>query len=686
MNEIQSHMHALQQLLERYNTEYYLHDEPSVPDAEYDRLMNELRELEAANPQWLDVNSPTQRVGGVALTSFGSVHHEQPMLSLDNVFNVEDLAAFGRRVQERLFSNDAITFCCEPKLDGLAVSILYEQGELVRAATRGDGVTGEDITRNVRTIRVIPLRLSGDNIPARIEVRGEVFMPKAGFERWNEQALIRGDKVFANPRNAAAGSLRQLDPAITAQRPLAFYAYGIGVVDEVTELPDSHYVRMQYLKQFGLPVCDEIRQVVGVEGCQTYHDDILAKRDALPFEIDGVVFKVDAIAQQQMLGFVSRAPRWAVAHKFPAQEELTRLNDVEFQVGRTGAITPVARLEPVQVGGVTVSNATLHNADEIARLGVKIGDWVIVRRAGDVIPQIVNVVLDRRDASCRDIDFPEHCPVCDSQVERLPGEAVARCSGGLYCAAQRKEALKHFVSRRAMDIDGIGDKLIEQLVDHELVHTPADLFALTKAQLLGLERMGEKSADKLLNALQSARETTFARFLFALGIREIGETTAQTLAQHFSDLPALQDASVETLLKVSDVGEVMAKHIYYFFRQEHNLEVIQRLLAPVSEGGAGISWQPVARVAVDALPLNGKTLVLTGTLSQLNRDAAKQALQALGAKVAGSVSAKTDLVIAGEAAGSKLEKAQQLGVPVWGEDELVALLQDPAGAVLPVKE
>ncbi|WP_321407072.1 NAD-dependent DNA ligase LigA [Tolumonas auensis] len=685
MNEIQSRMHALQQLLERYNTEYYLHDEPSVPDAEYDRLMNELRELEAANPQWLDVNSPTQRVGGVALTSFGSVQHEQPMLSLDNVFNAEDLAAFGRRVQERLFSNDAITFCCEPKLDGLAVSILYEQGELVRAATRGDGVTGEDITRNVRTIRVIPLRLSGDNIPARIEVRGEVFMPKAGFERWNEQALMRGDKVFANPRNAAAGSLRQLDPAITAQRPLAFYAYAIGVVDEATELPDSHYARMQYLKQFGLPVCDEIRQVVGVEGCQIYHDDILAKRDALPFEIDGVVFKVDTIAQQQMLGFVSRAPRWAVAHKFPAQEELTRLNDVEFQVGRTGAITPVARLEPVQVGGVTVSNATLHNADEITRLGVKIGDWVVVRRAGDVIPQIVNVVLDRRDASCRDIDFPERCPVCDSQVERLPGEAVARCSGGLYCAAQRKEALKHFVSRRAMDIDGIGDKLIEQLVDHELVHTPADLFALTKAQLLGLERMGEKSADKLLNALQSARETTFARFLFALGIREIGETTAQTLAQHFSDLPALQDASVETLLKVSDVGEVMAKHIYYFFRQEHNLEVIQRLLAPISEGGAGISWQPVARVPVDALPLNGKTLVLTGTLSQLNRDAAKQALQALGAKVAGSVSAKTDLVIAGEAAGSKLEKAQQLGVPVWGEDELVALLQDPTGIILPVK-
>ncbi len=686
MNEIQSRMHALQQLLERYNTEYYLHDAPSVPDAEYDRLMRELRELELANPQWLDANSPTQRVGGAALTTFGSVQHEQPMLSLDNVFNAEDLAAFGRRVQERLFRNDAITFCCEPKLDGLAVSILYEQGELVRAATRGDGVTGEDITQNVRTIRVIPLRLSGEQIPARLEVRGEVFMPKAGFERWNELALARGDKVFANPRNAAAGSLRQLDPAITAQRPLAFYAYGIGVVDELTELPASHYERMQYLKQFGLPVCDEIRQVTGVEGCQAYHDAILAKRDALPFEIDGVVFKVDAIAQQQTLGFVSRAPRWAVAHKFPAQEELTRLNDVEFQVGRTGAITPVARLEPVQVGGVTVSNATLHNADEIERLAVKIGDWVIVRRAGDVIPQIVGVVLERRnEAECRDIHFPAQCPVCNSQVERLPGEAVARCSGGLYCAAQRKEALKHFVSRRAMDVDGLGDKLIEQLVDHELVHNPADLFALTKAQLLGLERMGEKSADKLLLALQTARQTTFARFLFALGIREIGETTAQTLAQHFSDLPALQEATIESLLKVADVGEVMAKHLYYFFRQEHNLEVIQRLVAPVSAGGAGVSWQPVEKVAVEALPLNGKTLVLTGTLSQLNRDAAKQALQALGAKVAGSVSAKTDLVIAGEAAGSKLDKAQQLGVPVWNEEQLVALLQDPTGVVLPVK-
>ncbi len=685
MNDIKTRIDALQGLIERYNIEYYVNDAPSVPDAEYDRLMRELRELEQAYPQYADSNSPTQRVGGAALATFSQVQHEQPMLSLDNVFNVEELNAFGRRVKERLFAQKESVFCCEPKLDGLAVSILYEHGELVRAATRGDGVTGEDITQNVRTIRVIPLRLKGDVIPARLEVRGEVFMPKAGFLRWNEQAEARGEKVFANPRNAAAGSLRQLDSAITAHRPLAFYAYGIGVVADATILPESHYERMLFLKQFGVPVTDEIRQVVGVQGCQTYHDSILSRRDELPFEIDGVVFKVDSIADQRTLGFVSRAPRWAVAHKFPAQEELTRLNDVEFQVGRTGAITPVARLEPVQVGGVTVSNATLHNADEIERLGVMVGDWVIVRRAGDVIPQIVGVVADRRTSECEPIEFPKICPVCESAVERLPGEAVARCSGGLYCPAQRKEALKHFVSRRAMDVDGLGDKLIEQLVDTGLVKTPVDLFLLDKDALLTLDRMGDKSADKLLNALSNARETTLSRFLFALGIREVGETTAQNLALHFGDLPALKDADVETLLKVADIGEVMAKHIYYFFRQAHNLEVIDGLIRVPEDGGAGIRWAPVEKKSDDALPLKGKTIVLTGTLSQMGRDAAKQALQALGAKVSGSVSAKTDLVIAGEAAGSKLEKAQQLGVPVWGEDELIALLQSPAQTVLPIK-
>lgn len=677
MNQIKNRIEELVALIERYNVEYYVNDSPSVPDAEYDRLMRELRDLELANSELADSNSPTQRVGGSALNAFSQVQHEQPMLSLDNVFNEEDLAAFGRRVKDRLAVTEEIAFCCEPKLDGLAVSILYENGLLVRAATRGDGVTGEDITQNVRTIRVIPLKLIGEDIPARIEVRGEVFMPKAGFERWNETALARGEKVFANPRNAAAGSLRQLDSTITAQRPLAFYAYGIGVVDENTELPTSHYQRMLFLKRLGLPVTDEIKQLDGVAGCQIYHDAILAKRNLLPFEIDGVVFKVDSIDYQQQLGFVSRAPRWAVAHKFPAQEEMTRLNDVEFQVGRTGAITPVARLEPVQVGGVTVSNATLHNADEIERLGVMVGDWVIIRRAGDVIPQIVGVVAEKRTTECTEISFPVTCPVCDSAVERLPGEAVARCSGGLYCPAQRKEALKHFVSRKAIDIDGLGDKLIEQLVDNHLVKTPVDLFLLQKEQLLTLERMGEKSADKLLNAINKARDTSLPRFLFALGIREVGETTALNLAKHFGDLEPLQSATVEALLKVEDIGDVMAKHIYYFFRQEHNLEVLQGLIRPVVDGGAGLEWQPIVKQDANDQPLAGKTIVLTGTLSQMGRDDAKQALIALGAKVAGSVSAKTSLVIAGDAAGSKLEKANQLGVPVWNEEQLMALLANP---------
>ena len=460
MHEIRQRMGELTALLARYEHEYYVLDNPSVPDSEYDRLLRELQQLEALHPEWRDPHSLTQRVGGAALSAFSSVVHEQPMLSLDNVFNAEELQAFYRRVQERLGSDSEIAFCCEPKLDGLAVSLLYLEGELVRAATRGDGSTGEEITHNVRTIRSIPLRLQGAEIPTRLEVRGEVFMPKSGFEQWNAKALASGDKPFANPRNAAAGSLRQLDPRITAQRPLAFYAYGIGVV-EGGELPESHHGRLLWLQQFGLPVSQEIRRVTGMAGCQAYHDAILARRDSLPFEIDGVVFKVDALAQQEQLGFVSRAPRWAVAHKFPAQEELTLLKDVEFQVGRTGAITPVARLEPVFVGGVTVSNATLHNADEIERLGIMIGDTVIVRRAGDVIPQIVGMVADRRDAeNCRPVQFPTACPVCGSAVERLPGEAVARCSGGLFCEAQRKEALKHFVSRRAMDIEGLGDKLI----------------------------------------------------------------------------------------------------------------------------------------------------------------------------------------------------------------------------------
>lgn len=677
MHEIRQRMGELTALLARYEHEYYVLDNPSVPDSEYDRLLRELQQLEALHPEWRDPHSLTQRVGGAALSAFSSVVHEQPMLSLDNVFNAEELQAFYRRVQERLGSDSEIAFCCEPKLDGLAVSLLYLEGELVRAATRGDGSTGEEITHNVRTIRSIPLRLQGAEIPTRLEVRGEVFMPKSGFEQWNAKALASGDKPFANPRNAAAGSLRQLDPRITAQRPLAFYAYGIGVV-EGGELPESHHGRLLWLQQFGLPVSQEIRRVTGMAGCQAYHDAILARRDSLPFEIDGVVFKVDALAQQEQLGFVSRAPRWAVAHKFPAQEELTLLKDVEFQVGRTGAITPVARLEPVFVGGVTVSNATLHNADEIERLGIMIGDTVIVRRAGDVIPQIVGMVAERRDAeNCRPVQFPTACPVCGSAVERLPGEAVARCSGGLFCEAQRKEALKHFVSRRAMDIEGLGDKLIEQLVDRKLVETPASLFLLDEKTLAGLERMGAKSAQKLLQAIEKARMTTFPRFLYALGIREVGESTALALAQHFGDLPSLMAASIEALQQVPDVGEVVAKHVYYFFRQPHNEEVLTALLRPQAERGAGIQWPALARAATTELPLHGKTLVLTGTLQQMSRDEAKAALQALGAKVAGSVSAKSSAVIAGEAAGSKLAKAEQLAIPVLSEADLLALLADP---------
>ncbi len=683
MNEIKQQMADLISRLARYEHEYYVLDAPSVPDSEYDRLLGELRRLEAENPSLIDIHSPTQRVGGSPSTEFTSVTHAQPMLSLDNVFNSEELLAFYTRIQDRLGLDTDIQFCCEPKLDGLAVSLLYEQGVLVRAATRGDGTTGEDITHNAKTIRSIPLQLQGNAWPDRLEVRGEVFMPKAGFLRWNAQAAERGDKVFANPRNAAAGSLRQLDPRITALRPLAFYAYGIGIAEPV-ELPASHYARLQWLKQLGIPVCGDVLLVEGISGCSEYHDAILKRRDALPFEIDGVVFKVDSLEQQLALGFVSRAPRWAVAHKFPAQEELTLVKEIEFQVGRTGAITPVARLEPVFVGGVTVSNATLHNADEMERLDIRIGDTVIVRRAGDVIPQVVGVVLERRDAeTCSPVVFPTSCPVCGSAVERLPGEAVARCSGGLFCAAQRKEALKHFASRRAMNIEGLGDKLIEQLVDRHLVETAADLFMLDEKTLADLERMGSKSAQKLLISLDKARVTTLPRFLFALGIREVGESTALALANHFVDLAALQGASVESLVQVPDVGDIVAKHVFYFFRQPHNLAVLECLRKARAEGGAGVQWPEVVRREALELPLQGKTLVLTGTLTQMGRDEAKAALLALGAKVAGSVSAKSSAVIAGEAAGSKLAKAEQLGVPVLDEAALLRLLQEPRQFVWP---
>jgi len=661
MDSIEQKLTELRTTLRHHEYLYHVMDAPEVPDAEYDRLMNELRALEADNPTLITPDSPTQRVGAAPLTAFTQIRHEVPMLSLDNVFDESSFLAFNKRVQDRLKSSDALTYCCELKLDGLAVSLLYENGLLVRAATRGDGTTGEDITSNIRTVRAIPLKLRGDDIPVRLEVRGEVFLPQAGFEKINEEARRTGGKVFANPRNAAAGSLRQLDPRITAKRPLTFNCYGIGIL-EGGELPASHYQRLQQFAKWGLPISHRTRI------CQT-PEEVLAFYHQV--EADGVVIKVDSLALQEQLGFVARAPRWAVAFKFPAQEQMTFVRDVEFQVGRTGAITPVARLEPVQVAGVLVSNATLHNADEIERLGLRIGDKVVIRRAGDVIPQVVNVVLSERPDETREVTFPTHCPVCGSDVERVEGEAVARCTGGLICGAQRKESLKHFVSRRAMDVDGMGDKIIDQLVEKEYVHTPADLFRLTAGKLTGLDRMGPKSAQNVVDALEKAKNTTFARFLYALGIREVGEATAAGLASYFGNLDALTKARIEELQKVPDVGIVVATHVFNFFEEESNREVIRQLVEDI-----GIRWPEPLVIKAEEIdsPFAGKTVVLTGSLSQLSRDDAKARLTALGAKVAGSVSKKTDLVIAGEAAGSKLAKAQELGIAVIDEDEMMRLL------------
>lgn len=662
-------LEALRQKLREYEYHYHVLDNSLVPDAEYDRLMNELKNLEWQHPEWITADSPTQRVGAKPLDGFAQVTHEIPMLSLDNAFSDEDLDSFLRRMESYISENPlSLAFCCEPKLDGLAVSILYVDGVLSQAATRGDGTTGEDITSNIRTIRNIPLKLNMDNPPARLEVRGEVFMPQKGFEELNERALEKSEKTFANPRNAAAGSLRQLDPKITRQRPLVLNAYGIGVYESDDELPATHFERLQWLKSIGIPVNNEIRLVTGREQLLAFYADIQAKRPTLGYDIDGTVLKVNDIGLQEQLGFISRSPRWAIAYKFPAQEEMTVLNDVEFQVGRTGAITPVAKLEPVFVAGVTVSNATLHNGDEIERLGIVIGDTVIIRRAGDVIPQIVGVVMERRPENAEKIEFPTACPVCESAVVRVEGEAVARCTGGLFCGAQRKEALKHFVSRKAMDIDGVGEKLIEQLMDRELVHTPADLFKLDHTTLMRLERMGEKSAQNALNSIEKAKNTTLARFLFALGIRDVGEATAQNLANHFHNLEAIRMATFEQLQEVQDVGEVVANRIVRFWQEPHNVAVVEDLIAQ------GVYWQDVVQVEIADNPLKGKNVVLTGTLTQLTRDQAKALLQSFGCKVSGSVSSKTDYLIAGEKAGSKLAKAQELGVKVLTEQELVDLM------------
>ncbi|WP_434049141.1 NAD-dependent DNA ligase LigA [Marinobacter salarius] len=656
----------LRDIITEHNYQYYVLDDPRVPDAEYDRLFRELQDLEAQYPDIVTPDTPTRRVGASVETTFEEVVHRIPMLSLDNAFSDEELRDFDRRVRDRLKTEDDIEYVCEPKLDGLAVSLHYESGVLTRAATRGDGYTGEDITANIRTIPSVPLRLRGDNVPELVEVRGEVYMPREGFETLNKRLADKGEKTFVNPRNAAAGSLRQKKPTVTARRPLELCAYSVALEDE-SRLPATHWEGLQQVSAWGFRINPEMRRANGAEDCLQAYNELMDKRPSLPYEIDGIVFKVNSLALQRQLGFVSRAPRWAIAQKFPAQEELTVIEDVEFQVGRTGAITPVARLKPVFVGGVTVSNATLHNMDEIQRLGVRIGDTVFVRRAGDVIPQVVKVVAERRPDNTREVQLPDACPVCQSDIVQIEGEVVARCSGGLFCPAQRKEAIRHYASRKALDIEGLGDKWIDILVDRELVTTVADLYLLKKADLTGLERMGDKSAGNLIDAIDRSRHPVLWKFLYALGIREVGEATAKALASHFGTLEAIGEADEDALQSVSDVGPIVAGHIRSFFDQTHNQETIQALK------DAGVQWQ-TEEITASEKPLKGETWVLTGSLSDMTRDDAKAKLESLGAKVAGSVSGKTSCVVAGEAAGSKLTKAENLGVPVMDESAFVEFL------------
>ena len=667
---------ALRAEIARHDHAYYVLDAPTIPDAEYDRLFRELQAIERAYPALRSADSPTQRVGGKALAQFATVRHRVPMLSISTETDTEasGALAFDARVRRALGLDEddaAVAYAAELKFDGLAISLRYEDGVLVQAATRGDGETGEDVTSNVRTVKAIPLRLLGEAPPV-LEVRGEIYLRRDDFERLNARQAEAGEKIFVNPRNAAAGSIRQLDPGIAARRPLSFYAYGLGEVAGWT-LPATHTEVLDALAAFGLPVCGHRAQVRGAEGLAAFHARIGALRDTLPFDIDGVVYKVDALALQQQLGFVTREPRWAVAHKYPAQEAVTLLRDIEVQVGRTGALTPVARLEPIFVGGVTVTNATLHNQDEIDRKDVRIGDWVIVRRAGDVIPEVVAPILERRgDELPRFVlldRFPT-CPVCGSHVVRGEDEAVARCTGGLFCPAQRKQALLHFAGRRAMDIEGLGDKLVDQLVDAAIVKTPVDLYRLGVLALANLERMGEKSAQNLLMAIEKSRGTTLARFIFALGIRNVGEATARDLARHFGKLDALIAADVDALQQVPDVGPIVAKCIAEFFAEPHNREVIEQLRA------AGVHWAEGEPQGSVAGALAGKTFVLTGTLPTLSRDEAKARIEARGGKVAGSVSKKTHYVVAGAEAGSKLDKAQALGLAILDEDGLRVLLNE----------
>ncbi len=655
----------LRELIERYNYRYHALDDPEVPDAEYDRLMVELKALESAHPQLITPESPTQRVGAAPLAAFAAVRHRAAMLSLDNAFTEQEVRDFDRRIRERFPQLAAIQYCAEPKLDGLAISATYRQGIYVQGATRGDGETGEDVTQNLKTIAALPLRLRTDSPPAFMEVRGEVFMPLAGFRRFNEEAAARGEKTLVNPRNAAAGSLRQLDPRLTAARPLDLFIYGIGDV-EGGDLPQHHGQMLEALKRWGFKICPLVRAAKSIDECLDYYRRMGEARAGLPYQIDGVVYKVDDFDLQRRLGFVSRAPRWAVAHKFPAEEALTTVRGIEFQVGRTGTLTPVARLEPAFVGGVTVSNATLHNMDELTRKDVRVGDTVVIRRAGDVIPEVVKVILERRAAGATLVELPSRCPVCGSKVLREADQSAARCSGGRICPAQRKQEIMHFASRRALDIQGLGDKLIDQLVDSGLVSTPADLFGLQPQALEALERMGEKSAQKLHAAIQSARQTTLPRFLYALGVRDVGEATALALARHFGEFQALRRADIQQLQLVPDIGPVVAAHVAAYLHDPDNAVMIDRLLA------AGITWPAIAVAARSELA--GKSFVLTGSLSSLTREAAQEAIVARGGKVGSSVSKKTHYLVAGAEPGSKLAKAQSLGITILDEGQFLELL------------
>lgn len=667
MNDLQQRLNELRDIINQHNYRYYALDDPAIPDVEYDRLIRELQNIEEQYPQLISLDSPTQRVGAKPLAGFSQVAHEVPMLSLDNVFNAQDLNSFEQRIRDRLDTGKVIVFTCEPKLDGAAVSLLYRHGKLERGATRGDGVVGEDITHNVRTIPSIPLILLGDDFPELLEVRGEIYMPRIGFEAFNKRAREQGEKLFVNPRNAAAGSLRQLDARITASRPLEMCCYSVGLVAG-GNIPSSHRDVLLQLQRWGLRINSEMKTVDGVEECLVYHDNLLKKRETLPYDIDGIVYKVDDLKLQQRLGFTTKGPRWAIAHKFPAEEEMTKLIGVDFQVGRTGAITPVARLEPVFVGGVTVSNATLHNRDEIARLEVMINDTVIIRRAGDVIPQVAKVVIDQRPEDAEEIVFPEICPVCSSELVRIEGEVVTRCSGTLICGAQQKEAIKHFASRKALDIDGLGDKLVEQLVDEKLISSVLGLYELTAEQLIQLDRMGVKSAENLISAIDNSKNTSLPKFLFGLGIREVGVATAASLSKHFGTLEALEKATVKDLLDVPDVGPVVARHVHDFFNNPSTVDLLTALL------GQGMRWPDIEVKSAKDLPLSGMTYVVTGTMESLGRIEAKEALESLGAKVAGTVSKKTSCVIAGENAGSKLTKAQALGIDVIDEAGFIKLL------------